>query len=186
MKNKKLFALLMAALVGSAGVAWVPALADDTGEPTQAQPPLPKEQLSITSASGRHVFGVEVAKTPRQQQVGEMFRTQVLADGGMLFPWGTPQQSDMWMENTLVPLDIVFIGPDQRVQAIVENAVPQSLAHISSHGPALATLELAGGVTARLGIMVGDKVDSPSLAPAAPAAPATPVAQAVQPTTKTP
>ena len=183
MKNKQLFALLMAALVGSAGVAWVPAVAEDTGEPTQAQPTLPTEQLSITSASGRHVFGVEVAKTPRQQQVGEMFRTQVLADGGMLFPWGAPQQSDMWMENTLVPLDIVFIGPDQRVQAIVENAVPQSLAHISSHGPALATLELAGGVTARLGIMVGDKVEAASLAPAAPVAS---VPQAAQPTTKTP
>ncbi len=183
MKNKQLFGLLMAALVGSAGVAWVPAVAEDAGEPTQAQPSLPKESLSIVSASGKHVFGVEVARTPRQQQVGEMFRTQVPADGGMLFPWGAPQQSDMWMENTLVPLDIVFIGPDQRVQAIVENAVPQSLAHISSHGPALATLELAGGVTAKLGIMVGDKVEAASLAPATPA-PALP--QTGQPTTKTP
>lgn len=183
MKNKQLFGLLMAALVGSAGATWgLPALADD-GEPTQAQPVLPKEPLSIVSASGRHVFSVELAKTPRQQQVGEMFRTQVPADGGMLFPWGAPQQSDMWMENTLVPLDIVFIGPDQRVQAIVENAVPQSLAHISSHGPALATLELAGGVTARLGIMVGDKVEAASLVPAAPVAS---VPQAAQPTTKTP
>ncbi|MGG6429321.1 DUF192 domain-containing protein [Acetobacter ghanensis] len=158
----------MAALVGSAGVAWgLPALAEDAGEPTQAQPVLPKEPLTIVSASGQHVFSVELAKTPRQQQVGEMFRTQVPQDGGMLFPWGTLQQSDMWMENTLVPLDIVFIGPDQRVQSIVENAVPQSLAHISSHGPALATLELAGGVTAKLGIVVGDKVESASLAPQA-------------------
>lgn len=182
MKNKQLFGLLMAALVGSAGVAWVPALADDA-EPTQAQPVLPKEPLSIVSASGKHVFSVELAKTPREQQVGEMFRTQVPADGGMLFPWGAPQQSDMWMENTLVPLDIVFIGPDLRVQSIVENAVPQSLAHISSHGPALATLELAGGVTAKLGIMVGDKVEAASLALPTPAGS---LPQTAQPTTKTP
>lgn len=183
MKNKQLFGLLMAALLGSAGVAWgLPALAEDSGEPTQAQPVLPKESLTIVSATGSHVFSVELAKTPRQQQVGEMFRTQVPADGGMLFPWGVPQQSDMWMENTLVPLDIVFIGPDRRVQAIVENAVPQSLAHISSHGPALATLELAGGVTAKLGIVVGDKVESATLAPPAPVT----QPRTEQPTTKTP
>ena len=78
---------------------------------------------------------------------------------------------------------MVLIEPGQRVHAIVENAVPQSLTHISSHCPALATLELAGGVTAKLGIMVGDKVEAASLAPAAPAAP---VVQAAQPTTKTP
>lgn len=185
MKNKQLLGLLTAALVGSAGVAWnLPALAQNAGEPTQAQPVLPKENLTITSTTGPHVFSVELAKTPREQQVGEMFRTQVPVDGGMLFPWGTPQQSDMWMENTLVPLDIVFIGPDRRVQAIVENAVPQSLAHISSHGPALATLELAGGVTAKLGILVGDKVEAASLAPAT-ATPA-PSAATAQPPIKTP
>ena len=87
------------------------------------------------------------------------------------------------MENTLFPVAMVCRGPDPRVLSIVENAVPQGLAHISSHGPALATLELAGGVAAKLGIMVGDKVEAPSLAPATPAAP---VVQAAQPTTKTP
>lgn len=139
------------------------ARADEMGEPTQAQATLPKENLTIASASGRHIFSVELAKTLRQQQVGEMFRTHLPAENGMLFLWATPQQSDMWMENTLVPLDIVFIGTDHRIQAIAENAVPRSLAHISSHGPVTATLELAGGVTARLGITVGDKVEAPSL-----------------------
>ncbi|MCX2561609.1 DUF192 domain-containing protein [Acetobacter farinalis] len=139
------------------------ARADDLGEPTQAQATLPKENLTIASATGHHVFSVELAKTPRQQQVGEMFRTRIPADSGMLFLWDTPQQSDMWMENTLVPLDIVFIGADRRIQAIAENAVPRSLAHISSHGLVAATLELPGGVTARLGITVGDKVEAPSL-----------------------
>ena len=143
----------------------LPVMADDYEEPTHAQPILPKQTLVIISAQGRHVFSVELATTPRQQQVGEMFRKSVPENGGMLFLWSKPQQSDMWMRNTLIPLDIVFIGPDRRIQAIAENTVPQSLAHISSHGPVIATLELAGGITAKLGIVVGDKVESVSLTP---------------------
>ncbi|MBO6085556.1 MAG: DUF192 domain-containing protein, partial [Acetobacter sp.] len=83
----------------------------------------------------------------------------------MLFLWSKPQPIEMWMRNTLVPLDMVFIGTDRRIQAIAENTVPQSLAHIRSHGPVIATLELAGGVTAKLGIVVGDKVEAASLNP---------------------
>ena len=118
----------------------------------------------MVSASGGHVFSVDVARTPRQQQVAEMFRTTVPGDGGMLLPWKTARQRDMWMQTTAVPLDIVFIGTDGRIVSIVENAVPYSLAYISSHGPVLATLELAGGLTAKLGITVGDKVVSSALA----------------------
>lgn len=170
--NYKVLAALVAACVAQA-VPMVVVRAQEsaagaeaslTGEPTQAQPVLAKESLSIVSATGTHAFSVEVARTPRQQQVGEMFRTAVPEDGGMLFPWKTPRQSDMWMQNTVVPLDIVFIGSDGRISSIVENAVPYSLAYISSHGPVLATLELAGGLTAKLGITVGDKVVSATLA----------------------
>ncbi|MFW7269685.1 DUF192 domain-containing protein [Gluconacetobacter sp. Hr-1-5] len=145
-------------LIGSAHAQ----VGDDT--PTKAQAELPRENLTITGANGtKHVFSVELATTPRQQRVGEMFRTSVPADRGMLFVWPYPQQSDMWMENTLVSLDIVFIGEDGRISAIAENAVPQSLARISSHGPARATLELQGGLTEKLGIVVGDKVESKAL-----------------------
>ena len=137
----------------------------DNEEPTQAQPILPKQQLVIISANGRHIFSVELARTARQQQVGEMIRKSVPEDGGMLFLWSKPQPIEMWMRNTLVPLDMVFIGTDRRIQAIAENTLPQSLAHIRSHGPVIATLELAGGVTAKLGIVVGDKVEAASLNP---------------------
>ncbi len=140
-------------------------MGSDNEEPTQAQPILPKQQLVIISANGRHVFSVELAKTDRQQQVGEMFRKSVPEDGGMLFLWSKPQRIEMWMRNTLVPLDMVFIGADRRIESIAENTVPQSLAHIRSHGPVIATLELAGGVTAKLGIVVGDKVEAASLNP---------------------
>ena len=96
--------------------------------------------------------------TPEQQITGLMFRTSVPADTGMLFPWPQPQISEMWMKNTIVPLDMVFIGPDHRIKAIAEDTVPYSLRAISSGVPVIATLELQGGITAADDINVGDKV----------------------------
>ncbi len=128
-------------------------------EPTQPQPPLPIEKLVIAGKDGQsHTFNVEMALTPEQQEVGEMFRTAVPKDSGMLFVWSATQVSQMWMKNTLVPLDMVFINPDGTIRAIAENTVPKSLATVDSRGPVLATLELAGGVTAKLNIRVGDTV----------------------------
>ena len=135
------------------------AAAAQTPEPTGPQPVLPREKLVIVTHDGvQHVFNVEMALTPAQQTVGEMFRTSVPADGGMLFDWGTPRESQMWMKNTLVPLDMVFINQDGTIRSIAEDTVPQSLAVIDSNGPVRATLELVGGVTAKLNIVVGDKV----------------------------
>jgi uncharacterized membrane protein (UPF0127 family) len=144
--------LLLLALAPVAARAQMP-------EPTGPQPELPKEKLVITTKAGtQHVFQVEMAMTPAQQITGLMFRTSVPADGGMLFDWGTPRDSQMWMKNTLVPLDMVFIEADGTIRSIAENTVPESLAVIDSRGPVLATLELQGGITAKLGITVGDKV----------------------------
>jgi len=126
---------------------------------TAPQPKLPTEKLTIITKDGaHHDFTVELATKPHEQEVGEMFRKEVPPDQGMLFVWDFPHESPMWMRNTLVPLDMVFINADGTIRAIAENTVPESLATISSHGPVLAVLELAGGVTARLGIVVGDKV----------------------------
>jgi hypothetical protein len=130
-----------------------------TADPTGPQPELPKEKLTIVTHDGKqHVFNVEMALTPAQQTVGEMFRTSVPEDGGMLFDWGFAHESQMWMRNTLVPLDMVFINADGTIRAIAENTTPRSLAPIDSRGPVLATMELAAGVTAKLDIRVGDKV----------------------------
>src|ERR1700722_923186 len=75
------------------------------------QPDLPKEKLVIITRDGtRHEFNVEMALTPQQQTVGLMFRPTVPADGGMLFDWVTPHSSQMWMRNTISPLDMVFIN----------------------------------------------------------------------------
>ncbi|HTI79717.1 MAG TPA: DUF192 domain-containing protein [Acetobacteraceae bacterium] len=126
---------------------------------TKAQPDLPRQKLVIITRDGaHHDFSVEMANTPDQQTVGLMFRKSVPPDGGMLFDWGSPRDSQMWMRNTLAPLDMVFINGDGTIRSIAENTVPESLAVIDSHGPVRATLELAAGTTARLNIRVGDKV----------------------------
>jgi uncharacterized membrane protein (UPF0127 family) len=126
---------------------------------TVAQPELPKEALSITTRDGRkHDFQVEMAMTGAQQTVGLMFRTSVPDTGGMLFDWGTPRDSTMWMRNTVSPLDMLFINEDGTIRRIAEDTVPESLAIIESHGPVRATLELAAGTAKRLGIRVGDRV----------------------------
>lgn len=141
-------------IAGGAGAS-----AQGVTEPTGPQPDLPKQSLAIVGAGGvRHVFHVEVARTPQQQTTGLMFRKSVAADGGMLFVWGQPIESRMWMKNTLVPLDMVFIKADGTVGRIAEMTVPESLAIISSHGQVVATLELQGGITRKLDILVGDHV----------------------------
>lgn len=141
-------ALLLAALA-------TPALA----EPTGPQPTLPTAKLTIVTAAGaRHDFTVELATTPEEQEIGEMFRTSIPAGGGMFFDWGAPREQAMWMKNCPVPEDMVFIGEDGRIAHIAENTVPESEANISSGGPVRATLELQGGITAKLGIAVGDRV----------------------------
>ena len=155
--RRSVTAPLLAALTSCALVlALVPALAQS---PTTAQAVLPKEHLTVVSKDGQHhEFDVEVATTEQQQETGLMFRPAVPADGGMLFVWPGVQQSNMWMKNTLVPLDMVFIDRDGTIHHIAEDTVPRSLAVIDSDGPVAATLELQGGITQKLDIRVGDKV----------------------------
>ncbi|MXV36345.1 MULTISPECIES: DUF192 domain-containing protein [unclassified Saccharibacter] len=130
-------------------------------EITQAQSELPTEALTITGHNGEvHRFTVEIARTPQEQEIGEMFRKHIAPDHGMLFLWSKPQESAMWMRNTFVPLDLVFIDIEHRIHAIEENAVPLSEGIISSHGIVGSVLELPGGTTERLGLVVGDSVES--------------------------
>jgi uncharacterized membrane protein (UPF0127 family) len=151
--------LLLALLAALPTAAVTHAVSAQSPEPTGPQPELPKEKLIIVTRDGvSHPFEVEMALTEAQQTVGEMFRPNVGPDAGMLFDWGYPRASQMWMRNTLVPLDMVFINTDGTVRSIAENTVPRSLAVIDSHGSVRATLELAAGTTAKLNIRVGDKV----------------------------
>jgi uncharacterized membrane protein (UPF0127 family) len=156
MKHRMNRRLLLAA---SIALPWTGMALAQRPEPTGPQAELAKEKLVIvTRAGAAHAFDVEMALTPEQQEVGEMFRSAVPADGGMLFDWGMARESQMWMKNTLASLDMVFINADGTIRSIAENTVPRSLAVVDSRGPVRATLELAAGVTAKRDIRVGDKV----------------------------
>ena len=115
--------------------------------------------LTIVSANARHAFRVEVARTGAEQEKGLMFRTAMGADEGMIFPMEPARQASFWMKNTVIALDLVFIGPDRRIESIAANAVPYSLSPIGSKGSVSAVLELNGGRAAQLGLAPGDKVE---------------------------
>jgi len=117
------------------------------------------EVLSISVAGGKtHTFEVEIAETFEEKARGLMHRRSLALDGGMLFVYTKELRQSMWMKNTLIPLDMLFIRQNGRIAHIHERAVPGSLATISSRGRVLAVLELRGGTAARLGIRKGDRV----------------------------
>lgn len=137
--------------------------------PTFAQGPLrvqaqqdivfPKSELTIRTAGGKiHPFTIELAINDAQREHGLMFRKQMDPDHGMLFDFGAERQVSMWMENTVLALDMVFIRTDGTISHIRENAVPFSRDIIDSRGPVKYVLELNAGRTRALGIKVGDKV----------------------------
>jgi hypothetical protein len=117
------------------------------------------EELTIVSGSQRHRFRVEMAITPAQMSQGLMFRRTMDADAGMLFLHESEREQAMWMMNTFIPLDMLFIRRDGTISHIAQRTVPQSTATIASNGPVLAVLELNGGTSQRLGIKVGDRVE---------------------------
>lgn len=117
-----------------------------------------RAELFIETASGRHRFAIEVADTDERRMNGLMFRQAMAPDAGMLFDFKIDAPVAMWMRNTLIPLDMVFIARDGRIVNIAERAVPHSETSIWSDGPVRAVLELNGGTAQRLGIRTGDRV----------------------------
>ncbi len=128
----------------------------------QAPAALPTSSLEIVTAAARHRFKVELAITPEQQSYGLMYRRELAADAGMLFDYGAERTGiAMWMKNTFIPLDMLFIKGNGEILNIAERTVPQSLATIPAAGAARAVLEVNGGTVSRLGIRPGDKVVHP-------------------------
>lgn len=111
----------------------------------------------------RHVFQVWLADSPQRQAQGLMYVRSLPALRGMLFVHEEPRAISMWMKNTYIPLDMVFIGPRGRIQQIVERTTPHSLDIIRSKEPAVAVLEIAGGEAQRLGLHAGQIVSHPAL-----------------------
>lgn len=120
--------------------------------------------LTIESDKGTLNFDVELAVSPEQRRQGLMFRERLDSDQGMLFDFGRTAPVTMWMRNTFIPLDMLFIEADGRIARIVADTEPLSDAVIGSGGPVRAVLELSAGTSADLGIAVGDQVVHPIFA----------------------
>ena len=134
----------------------------------ELSPPLelatfPRTELQITHRESNHAarkypFKVWVADTPARAQQGLMFVRDLPETMGMVFPLRPPRVETMWMKNTYIELDLLFVGADGRVTKIIERAHPLSLDTLSSDSPVTAVVELRGGEVARLGLRAGDTV----------------------------
>lgn len=121
----------------------------------------PRSELFIESAGTRHHFMVELADNDERRTQGLMFRASMPADAGMLFDFKSDQPVSMWMRNTRIPLDMLFIARDGRIVNIAQRTVPFSEAIVPSNGAVRAVLELNGGTASRLKIKPGDRVIHP-------------------------
>ena len=115
-------------------------------------------QLTIKTAAGEHHFTIEVVDDDAGRQKGLMFRTSLAPDAGMLFDFKQSRQVAFWMQNTLIPLDMLFIRHDGTIANIQVNATPLDPTSIPSDGPVEFVLEVPGGRTVELGIKAGDTV----------------------------
>jgi len=121
--------------------------------------------LEIASKTGVHVFAVEIADTDATREKGLMFRKSLPEGQGMLFDFHEEQPVGFWMQNTYIPLDMIFIRGDGSILRIAENTEPLSTRIIPSGGPVRAVLELIGGSAHKFGIAPGDKVAFPIFKP---------------------
>ncbi|MFD1745050.1 DUF192 domain-containing protein [Rhizobium helianthi] len=118
------------------------------------------EPLIIRTAQGEHHFHVELAIDARQREQGLMFRQSMPDTAGMLFDFEQPRVVNMWMKNTYIPLDMLFIDQEGRIEHIHEGAKPHDETVISSGGAVRFTLELNAGLVDKYGIKQGDRVFS--------------------------
>lgn len=116
------------------------------------------EPLTIDAGGQVHEFDIDVARSAAERARGLMFRKELAPDYGMLFDFGREAEVTMWMKNTFVPLDMLFVRADGTIHRIAQRTTPFSTETIASRGPVQAVLELPGGTTARLGIEPGHSV----------------------------
>jgi len=120
-----------------------------------------EQTLEIASKTGVHIFSVEVVDNDADRAKGLMYRKELPEGRGMLFDFHRDQDVSFWMQNTYIPLDMIFIRGDGQILRIEENTVPLSTRMIPSRGPVRAVLEVIGGTSRKLGIAPGDRVASP-------------------------
>ena len=127
-----------------------------------------RDKLTLVTRTGSHVFGIEIAETPEEKARGLMFRRTMADDAGMLFHYLPPQEATMWMRNTYISLDMVFIRADGLVHRIEAATEPFSERTIASGGAVAAVLELIAGTANRIGLEPGDRVEHSSFPVAVP------------------
>jgi uncharacterized membrane protein (UPF0127 family) len=120
--------------------------------------------LEIVSKTGVHSFTVEIADTDATREKGLMFRRSLPEGSGMLFDFHQAQDVGFWMQNTYIPLDMIFIRADGRIHRIAENTEPLSTRTVRAGAPVRAVLEVIGGTARKLGIAPGDRVAHPIFA----------------------
>jgi uncharacterized membrane protein (UPF0127 family) len=141
-----------------------------TAWPAMASGPIDsaQEQLNIrVSADSSHTFRVHIARTQDERARGLMYVRKMSEDVGMLFLYDKPTSISMWMKNTYIPLDMIFIGPDGRILNIAEDTIPHSLQSVRSMGQAIAVLEINAGLSRKLGLAPGQVVQHKLLPSAA-------------------
>ena len=150
--------MMLALLPVMPACASQPAASPPPATPEAAADSLQHLRIEIRTADGRHWFNVSVADTEAVQEKGLMFVRSLPEDTGMLFPQRVPRIMTMWMKNTLIPLDMLFIDAAGRIVCLREQAVPESREIIGCDQPVMEVLEIAGGESARRHIAVGDQV----------------------------
>lgn len=126
----------------------------------KAAEPFERDMVVILTGDGkRHRFRIEIVSTPEDRAQGLQGRKRLGLNAGMLFDFGSLQHVFMWMKNTFVSLDMIFIAPDGRIVNIARDTTPESLAIVESAELVRAVLEVPAGTAARLGIKPGDKVE---------------------------
>lgn len=148
-------------VIGLLGMLIAPvgdAIAQDSDQPAVVTQSLETSNLIILSGAEVQRFTVELADEPAERSQGLMFRRSMDADHGMLFLFDRPQRVTMWMKNTFISLDILFLQQDGVIVNIAHDTEPESLSQIVSKGRVLGVLELSAGTTERLEIKPGDQV----------------------------
>lgn len=134
-----------------------------SGEAEEAGQVLDKTPIHIATRDQKFTFQVELAKTPEERRIGLMHRQHMAPDHGMLFDFGETGPVSMWMRNTYIPLDMLFLRADGEIVNIAHDTVPFSEAILTSEGPVRAVLEVPAGTSRLLGIEPGDRVLHPTL-----------------------
>ena len=142
-----------------AALATLPACKSGGQKAGSTSAPASIASVAIDTGSRKVAFRVEVALTPEEHARGLMYRSELASDAGMIFVFEQPSVQRFWMKNTLIPLDMIFIGKDRKIVGVVEDAVPETETERMVGAPSQYVLEIGGGLSARLGIKRGEPVE---------------------------